>query len=593
MPKDSIQYFTYRDLQTYRTYSYESMQWLHFVMQNEHIEIQHARNHPDGEKRIGRYKVDGFYEAANTVFEYHGCYFHGCPKCYTADAVTNGNQNMAQLLQATKHKQRYLETRGYSYRSIWSCEWKSLRQGEEIKKALKSFCHTEPMNVRDVLFGGRTEAFRLLNLPDTSSGRYISYLDKNSLYPAVCKQKEYPLGLPDRILSDFKPLDQYFGIAHVRVLPPSNLPLPLLPQRINGKCMFALCWRCAEANNQETSCTHTDEERSFNGVYTTPEVNLAVSLGYRILAIHEVWHYSKRGNLFADYISTFMAEKAAASGFPSHCQSDGEKQAYLQSLKDRDNVVVDDPGKVEFNPTRRLLSKLMLNTLWGRLAIKENKPSFEYVKSVKRFNELFYSGKYTVNYIDVVNEDVLQVQSTKSSDLDGTDLRANVIIAGFVTSYARLELYAGMTFVGIERLLYVDTDCVIALEGPGLPSLPVGECLGEFKSEIDDDRITLFVCGGPKMYAYRTEKGMSVFKAKGITINKGNIDFFTPGLLEEMVRNPEEIQYFLNPYKIFRIRGTWQLTTREETKMVRFTFDKRRILNSTPSYETLPFGYKI
>ena len=28
------------------------------------------------------YYVDGFDEETNTVFEFYGCYFHGCPRCF-------------------------------------------------------------------------------------------------------------------------------------------------------------------------------------------------------------------------------------------------------------------------------------------------------------------------------------------------------------------------------------------------------------------------------------------------------------------------------------------------------------------------------
>ncbi|XP_055350099.1 uncharacterized protein LOC129596780 [Paramacrobiotus metropolitanus] len=393
MPADSIQFFTYRDLHPHRSYPFESLEWLHYVAKSEKKSIRHGRNHPEGEKQIGRFFVDGFDEVNNEVFEYHGCYFHGCPACYTKDAKTYGGQSMAQLFHSTMHKQKYLESRGLVYRSIWSYQWLQYKRQHQqaFQQALGDFSHVPPMNIRDALFGGRTEAFRLLAMPDSSKGEYISYLDKNCLYPAVCKQKCYPLGIPEKILWHFKPIDEYFGIAHVRVLPPASLPLPVLLQRINHKCVFTLCWRCAEQNNQEAVCWHTDEQRCFNGVYMIPELALALSMGYTLIKVHEIWHYARQGDLYSHYISTFMTEKAAASGYPANCVSDEDKRNYLQLLYDRDGVVV-DPGRVENNLTKRLLSKLMLNTFWGRLAIKENKSRFEYVKDTKRFNDLFYSG---------------------------------------------------------------------------------------------------------------------------------------------------------------------------------------------------------
>ena len=44
--------------------------------------IRHARN--AGEYRIpnSRYTVDGYDEETNTVYEFQGCFFHGCRTCY-------------------------------------------------------------------------------------------------------------------------------------------------------------------------------------------------------------------------------------------------------------------------------------------------------------------------------------------------------------------------------------------------------------------------------------------------------------------------------------------------------------------------------
>jgi hypothetical protein len=36
--------------------------------------------------RIGKYNVDGYDCETKTVYEFYGCFFHGCPRCYTKDA---------------------------------------------------------------------------------------------------------------------------------------------------------------------------------------------------------------------------------------------------------------------------------------------------------------------------------------------------------------------------------------------------------------------------------------------------------------------------------------------------------------------------
>jgi G:T-mismatch repair DNA endonuclease (very short patch repair protein) len=32
-------------------------------------------------------KVDGFDEKTNTAYQYHGCFWHGCKKCYNQDFI--------------------------------------------------------------------------------------------------------------------------------------------------------------------------------------------------------------------------------------------------------------------------------------------------------------------------------------------------------------------------------------------------------------------------------------------------------------------------------------------------------------------------
>ena len=48
--------------------------------------LQHVRNSLNGEIKVitpaQSYYVDGFHAASNTIYEYHGCIFHGCRKCY-------------------------------------------------------------------------------------------------------------------------------------------------------------------------------------------------------------------------------------------------------------------------------------------------------------------------------------------------------------------------------------------------------------------------------------------------------------------------------------------------------------------------------
>lgn len=64
--------------------SVKAMQWMKYHAHQTNVEIQHAGN--EGEKIIGPYKVNGYYESGKqkVVMEFHGDYWHGYPKCYSS-----------------------------------------------------------------------------------------------------------------------------------------------------------------------------------------------------------------------------------------------------------------------------------------------------------------------------------------------------------------------------------------------------------------------------------------------------------------------------------------------------------------------------
>ena len=51
--------------------------WSDWIAHEHNIEIQSASH--GGEKRIGKYKVDGYCQEQNKVFEFHGDYWHAHP----------------------------------------------------------------------------------------------------------------------------------------------------------------------------------------------------------------------------------------------------------------------------------------------------------------------------------------------------------------------------------------------------------------------------------------------------------------------------------------------------------------------------------
>ena len=74
LEKDTIAVFSpARQLKTKQ--SNLAVKWLSYVMEENDIRIDHVRN--GGEKRVGKYSLDGYCEEFHTAYEFQGCFWHG------------------------------------------------------------------------------------------------------------------------------------------------------------------------------------------------------------------------------------------------------------------------------------------------------------------------------------------------------------------------------------------------------------------------------------------------------------------------------------------------------------------------------------
>ena len=74
LKKDTIAVFQH-DRQLKMRQSNMAVKWLSYEMERKDIHIQHVRN--GGEKRVGRYSLDGYCEEYHTAYEFQGCFWHG------------------------------------------------------------------------------------------------------------------------------------------------------------------------------------------------------------------------------------------------------------------------------------------------------------------------------------------------------------------------------------------------------------------------------------------------------------------------------------------------------------------------------------
>jgi hypothetical protein len=145
-------------------HSIKAMQWIKYLSTTEGVRIQHVRN--SGEKEIGLYKVDGYYENENGqkyVLEFNGMFWHGYLHCYNASTVNPVNgMTMGDLYQLTMEKNRYLKPQGYIYVGKWECEFdREVRENDTLRNFVQQSEMINPLEPRNAFFGGRTVVFTL------------------------------------------------------------------------------------------------------------------------------------------------------------------------------------------------------------------------------------------------------------------------------------------------------------------------------------------------------------------------------------------------------------------------------------------------
>ena len=311
----------------------------------------HDRNHISGEQRVGTFFLDGFIPETKQILEVDGCYFHN-PYCTICKISPSANSQ--SRVYRSQRKEEYLRKWGFDVSRVSECQIPI-----SLRKKIWSSPEREKLVPGQAIYGGRSEIFNKFLFHTDSYN--LCYSDVQSLYPYVLRTRAFPVGPLEIIRPE---VDHYytfdinalFGLVFCRILPPQNLFVPLLPFRVRKKTVFALCRVCAEENKTHLTnvnlnqgddipqglkfCYHSEEERSFVGVYTSEELKVAVNkCRYRILNVYEIWHFKKQStDLFSTFVDTFFKYKIESSGYPNHVKTETEKKDYIERVKKIDGI---------------------------------------------------------------------------------------------------------------------------------------------------------------------------------------------------------------------------------------------------------------
>lgn len=90
--------------------------------------IGHILNAGEYKIENSRYRVDGYHEESKTCYEFNGCLWHGCPKCFNPEDINSvTNSTFQSLYDKTMKKETYIRSLNYKLITIWECEWNRIK----------------------------------------------------------------------------------------------------------------------------------------------------------------------------------------------------------------------------------------------------------------------------------------------------------------------------------------------------------------------------------------------------------------------------------------------------------------------------------
>lgn len=267
--------------------------------------------------------------------------------------------------------------------------------------------------------------------------------DVNSSYPAMMKILPLPFG-PGKKTTE-KDIYKIFGFVHAKVTAPSNIRVPILPVKINGKTALF--------------------KNTVEGYFVSEELKDALKYGYKIEEIYSAICFEPKIGAFDDFVNHFYNTKSLA--------------------------------KKSGNKTQEQLSKLVLNSLYGRFGLTDYDSELLFVDFNKdkefdinnnadillKYNDFALVKKYGKHptdfnsYFPPISKDdnVNTIEKFFLEEKKVNNKRISAVqFSAFTTAYGRMHLNSIKMRNGY---LGGDTDSVY-VDQP-LPDSMVGEGIGQ------------------------------------------------------------------------------------------------------------------
>ena len=144
--------------------------WLAWREFKDNVLIERAVN--GGERRLGRHNlpVDGFCQSTSTVYQFHGCFWHGHDCGVDLSGNVRGVPPEARLADTFK-KEEYLKSLGYRLKVIWECQWSAaVKSSREIRTFLSAY--------NAITYGGFRDGMSVNNILErVKDGRLFGFVE--------------------------------------------------------------------------------------------------------------------------------------------------------------------------------------------------------------------------------------------------------------------------------------------------------------------------------------------------------------------------------------------------------------------------------
>ena len=95
------------------------------------------------------------------VYEFHGCFYHGCPRCYPSRKTRNpvNQKTMEVLYDETQAKLELLRGQGYVVVICWEHDFDELIRECQVDLSQLQFPQRIPLDVRQAMYGGTLRCY--------------------------------------------------------------------------------------------------------------------------------------------------------------------------------------------------------------------------------------------------------------------------------------------------------------------------------------------------------------------------------------------------------------------------------------------------